>query len=872
MKADELDKAITKKFVEEGAPRLVFWDDPNGEFTDYVQSNLPNELSDVTVLDLAKEGGLATKLKLEREDTQGRYLLYRTGARPPAEEDWLLDIRLYSAEFHADVASIWLQELGLTSLSLRDHLRAREKFLGSQERRKKLARLLAADDTQEAIDLKMITVLVGSDVANPFSILRALCHGHLSDGHFDLSTAPKAVAQIEKMALADHFWQLMQGEFGYQEDTPNVAGLLRRLFVSELLKQLGNASISALAHFALPSAGAQNAAVCLTQWRDSAGKAASYDAVAEALAADLSIKDHLRDIPLESLSEVFCFFTAERPVVSKLKNRVLDESQTIDPAAIEEVATHRKAGHWLAGPGKDTPEREALAKAYDAIVAAAKLFALRNTHQRGFSFDDAAAVLNAYQEELYLFDQHYRHFFEYARPAIAQGWDLLKTIADEVERVYDQAFLVPLGLEWGRFLDDGFLSQWQAEGMQPQQRFYKDVIQPYLSESDRKRAYVIISDAFRYEAAQELTEALNGQFRMDAALETMLGVVPSYTTLGMASLLPHETLSYNDKGDVLVDGHSTAGTAARDKQLSRFEGMACQAKDLRGMKNEEAREYTKGKRVVYIYHNVVDARGDTASTESETFDAVAKCIAELVDLIKLCINKLGAIKVWVTADHGFLFQQEAPTLTDKSKLSRKPENAMVEKKRYVVGNELGVVAEAHCGSTRHTASTESDTQFWIPRGTNRFHFAGGARFVHGGAMPQEVVVPLVTIKQLKGEKAKQSRVDKVKVQVLGTRHKITTPTHRFKLIQTEPVSERRQPLTVKAAVYDAERPVTSVDTVTFDSASGNMDEREKYIRVELQTGEFDKSKPYRLILRDVDTDTEVLSVSVIIDRSFDDDF
>ena len=64
---------------------------------------------------------------------------------------------------------------------------------------------------------------------------------------------------------------------------------------------------------------------------------------------------------------------------------------------------------------------------------------------------------------------------------------------------------------------------------------------------------------------------------------------------------------------------------------------------------------------------------------------------------------------------------------------------------------------------------------WAPRAANRFHFTGGARFVHGGAMPQEVVVPVVTVTQLRGKKTDASKSQKVGVQVLGTNHKVTTP-------------------------------------------------------------------------------------------------
>ncbi|MCK4304770.1 MAG: BREX-1 system phosphatase PglZ type A, partial [Candidatus Eisenbacteria sp.] len=95
---------------------------------------------------------------------------------------------------------------------------------------------------------------------------------------------------------------------------------------------------------------------------------------------------------------------------------------------------------------------------------------------------------------------------------------------------------------------------------------------------------------------------------------------------------------------------------------------------------------------------------------------------------------------------------------------------------------------------------------------------------------------------------------------------------RFEVIQTEAVGERRKPITLRAAVYDGARAVTSVETITFDSTSDRIEERKKSIRFELRTGTYDKTTPYRLVLRDVESDAEVQSVPVVIDRSFDDDF
>ena len=52
-------------------------------------------------------------------------------------------------------------------------------------------------------------------------------------------------------------------------------------------------------------------------------------------------------------------------------------------------------------------------------------------------------------------------------------------------------------------------------------------------------------------------------------------------------------------------------------------------------------------------------------------------------------------------------------------------------------------------------------EFWIPKGANRFHFIGGARFIHGGAMLQEIVVPVVTVRHVKGKAAQETKTKPV---------------------------------------------------------------------------------------------------------------
>jgi len=872
MKADHIDQALMQKFAKDGE-RLVFWHDAESEFTDYVQRGLAGELETVNVLEIAKVGGFAAKLRLERDDPDGKYLIYSTGELPRPEEDWLLDIRLYSAAFHADIASLWLNELSLdTCLYLRDHMKSRAVFMGAKDRRRKLAQLVSTDDDEESIDRKMIAVLVGSRDARPEALIQALCHGHVQNGKFELGQIPDSMVVLEKMSLIDRFWASMEQEYGYQSDTPSIAGLLRCLFVSELQHQIDGPPIDSLVQFTLPVAGSRNAIVCLTHWRDSTARAASYMSAAKAVDRELGITEKLKDLELAALENVFSFFGVEKLIASMLKQRVLEEAAAVDVDEVASVVSMRKAGHWLSGQGRGGAQQRALADAYDAIVAATELFSLQARHRDHLKFDTPVAIFQAYREELFRIDQLYRHFCQKSRAASGRGWDLLKSLGIRVEELYQNGFLEPLGRHWSTLLDEGFLAEWSCDDLPAQRQFFDRYIATHLAESGRKRAFVIVSDALRYEAAHELVRMINGRYRVNAKLEGTLGVLPSYTALGMASLLPHESIEYNAKGDILLDGAVLRTIDARDKHLRSVDGMACRAEDLLSMKVDESREFIQDRRIVYAYHDVIDARGDHAATEGGAFQAVEDCLNELVELAEFFVNRFNATKVWITADHGFLYQQSPPTITDKSKLTHKPEQAVLSKKRYVIGPNLGDVAEAHHGRIEDTVGAGGGMEFWIPRGANRFHFAGGARYVHGGAMPQEVLVPVVTVSQVRGQGQESSRAEKVSIAILGNNHKITTPRYRFEVMQTEPVGERRLPITLRAAVYDGAEAVSTVVSVACDSASGNIDERKKTVLIELRSGIYDKRRPYRFVLRDADSDAEVESMPVIIDRSFDDDF
>ena len=136
-------------------------------------------------------------------------------------------------------------------------------------------------------------------------------------------------------------------------------------------------------------------------------------------------------------------------------------------------------------------------------------------------------------------------------------------------------------------------------------------------------------------------------------LECMISSLPSVTSVGMASLLPHRELQVDGKLNVTVDGQNCGDLASRDKVLKaqNENNVALAFDDLINANQDRLRELLQGKNIVYIYHNQVDARGDKQASENEVFKACEEAIEEIHRLIHRLTMYLSASKFFVTADH-----------------------------------------------------------------------------------------------------------------------------------------------------------------------------------------------------------------------------
>lgn len=886
MDITQLQTGLNKKFE---ASRIVFWHDPDQSFTTVLNElSLWHQDAPVCVLNMAEESQLAVRCRIDLPNLPAlqdlhqqspsqpqAFLLYWPSAEPVAAQDWLLDIRCYSETFYADAASIILNELGLHDMSLREHIAVRQSFFASQERLKTLKARIDGRSGQEtplSLDMKIISVLLGCKANYPDMLMTL---GSLLVDE-DESTIVKELALLEKHGVLESFWALMTEHFDYvlgdsssEETKPSLGDLFRRMMVSECYELMDGAKPQWMKGVLLANpSGRANAMNLLGLWRDSSRYNDDYRILAAQIANQLELGNRLSALEPAQLHDIETFEAIDQLLIRAL----VDDLQAgggglFSRAEFAMLLSRRKQMYWA----RTTPKYAAL---YLALNHAEQLFDLRKRFPDGFHYPTAQAMYLAYEKELYKFDASYRLFNEAVETLQGQTVEILASLDAAIEDLYVNWYLYQLGLAWDALLvKEQRIDNWQF-GIPSQQHFFETSVRQRLTQAGVKRQFVIISDALRYEVAQELQSEINQAKRFSAQLKSQVSVLPSYTQLGMAALLPHKQLDFSTDGaTVLVDGKSSAGLPNRSAILSTVGGLALSAKEFLGLTRAQANEAVGDAKVIYIYHDEIDSIGDTASSEHKTFAAVRQAIEELQSLVAKVINGFGVTRVLVTADHGFLYQQASPEAGVKSGLLHEPAGTVKAKKRYLLGRNLPENTDVWHGRLAQIVGGNTDMECWLPKGVSRFHFVGGARFVHGGAMLQEICVPILEVQELRGKKQQQNEKQKVSIVPAYQPIKLVNAIDKVRFLQTDAVGDKFKGRNVRICILDdAGQNVSAVERVTFESASSNLDERIQDIRLKLTAEQYDRKAHYQLVLTDDDEGIELARYPVTIDLAFSNDF
>ena len=827
--SDRIALALQRLFEKH---RIVFWYDTKHELrADYAALNLPG----IEKIELVNNE-FGVKHRILREQPEQRFLLYRDGPQPPDLENWLLDVQLAHGEFRTDQVALWLAELDLGP-AFADVVQAHAEFFGAGKRKESLKRLLKSDDSATTIRLKLLAVCAGAEPRLDV-ILEALL-AELAEG------ADERIRLITRCGLAGFLWQQAQRSYGYESATPGL-----RDFVIELFK-----SCYAMGINGTPKLSAE-ALVFLKRWKDSRQYAESFEALSEQCTDALGIEQDLDRRDFRELLELDYFELIDRKTITDLVQGVA--ARTVGAGDVAVWVRQRRQGHWYAK----------YADLYSAVeFAAAFIHTLEGARLEMTSLADG---VQNYARSWFKLDQLYRKFIFHTRESGQAS--LLAALNTQMENLYSNNFLLKLNNNWQVFVDAA--TQWEADPVILQRQFFRHWVKPFI---ERKgKVCVIISDAFRYEIGEELQCLMRQEDRFDAELEPALAMLPSYTQLGMAALLPNKTLALvNDEtGQALVDGQSAMGTANRGKILASAvsSATAIQAEDLMQMSRDESRALVRDNEVIYVYHNLIDKTGDTRDTEERVFAATEETLQELIRIIKKLANA-NASNMLVTADHGFIYQNRA--LEESDFLACEPEgDIQYRNRRFVLGTDLRDNASFKTFMPAQLG-LEGTVEVQIPKSINRLRQKGsGSRFVHGGATLQEVVIPVLRI-----NKKRQSDVTRVEVEIIsGAGKTITSGQVAVVLYQAQAMTDKLQGRKLRGGIYaqDGEL-ISDSHELTFDLSSDNPREREVPVRFVLSR-KADEANGQQVVLRFeelVDGTShyrEYKSLSYTIRRSFTSDF
>ncbi|MDE5882844.1 MAG: BREX-1 system phosphatase PglZ type A [Muribaculaceae bacterium] len=419
--------------------------------------------------------------------------------------------------------------------------------------------------------------------------------------------------------------------------------------------------------------------------------------------------------------------------------------------------------------------------------------------------------IERYTSDFYLFDQLYRKALEAHHKLISEIIPIIPALEQRKHQLdVDYARLVnDINLEWMDCVTE-YGEDLSSVSIPRQEDFYK---REYAGTGGKNKLVVIISDALRYEVAQELLDTLGREKHM-AKLSANLSMLPTETKYCKQALLPHKrlTLVRNENGVTMaVDGQILSTIEMRSNYLASYRADAICIKYSDYVKNNLSTNRDVFKHpLVYLYHDTIDDTGH-GQNPVDVIEACRRSVEQLSSLVKSLHASMNVVNVIVTSDHGFLYNEIE--IEDKDKLQI--QDSDIEKKtRYYLTTDSQCIQGIVKFPLDKVSSIESAEPVYVgvPKGTNRIAAAGGYNFVHGGASLQEMIVPVIHSSQRRSEKT-----DFVGVSLLTYNLTIVSSRLKLNILQEDVVDMTMLPRTIVCAIYQGDKAVSNEVSVTLDS-------------------------------------------------------
>ena len=834
--------------------RIVFWQDEDREFETMLDGL---EIPDVKIIKLTGTNNFAVKKLLLHDDLTSNFLIYNPFSYAQQQDNWLRDIELFSEEYRADFISMQMSELNIAATpAMRKTVKVYSKFLENKDRIAKLKKSGREYQTPLQLHIDIMAVLAGLNGGSAQDVFIAVLAAGLDEDN------NAALNNIKKFGNIDAFWQLARKYTGYihEEDKP-LGFFASHVLLTALAQTMNTSVLKGLERFISDS----NKAYCYSivhEWRNREYNDDLFD-LCRYIENELNLASRFEKQDIETLLTADIFPSIHESILKRFFSEVADH--VIKVELMLKAAENRRTAGWY----------ERFADYYDCLYYMAKMQEFYQDNAAGFHIVEPKAIWKLYTETAYEMDSFYRHFHYAFGNSLKNSnvllEDKLKHSAEYVEALYQNWYLKELTGCWTNAISENLSSLGYVSEIGKQHDFYPRYVRPLAGKNSR--AFVIISDALRYEVAAELCDTIIRTTKGTAKLDAVQSIFPSITKFGMANLLPGRKLSVTEDMEVLVDGQHSRSTPEREKILcsGNPNSVAVQYTDVLNMKRADRRELVSGKEVVYIYHNTIDAIGDKAPTEKKVFEACEDAMQELSNILRIIINDMQGTDIFITADHGFLYTYSP--LTESDKIGKSAFSGTV----YEVGRRYAMTDPLTAAEYLMPVQLEGEiggiaVKGYTPLDSTRIKIAGGGEnYVHGGVSLQEMVVPVIAFKNLRTTSKKYVEVSNAEIKLLSESRKVSNLLFSLDFFQRQPIGDKVQPCAYSIYMTDDEGVLISDrQTIIADRTSTNASERVFRVRFNLKAGAYDKNKIYRLVIAN-DTDVPE-EVEFHIDIAFADDF
>lgn len=828
------------QYFAENKNRIVIWYDPEKQYESSIGQLL---IANAKLIIVTDKNTLQTKYCLEKQEPESKYLLYTTFSEQELQRTALADVTFYAFPFSVDVVSTVCHDLEIED-KYKYLLQKYPAFWKVSTNEEQFKKLLPKEQTEDTIAVTLLAVAVGAENAELQEVVSIVFYDKTKD----------VLQKLVSLKLDELFWKYCEEEFGYC-GSRTVDALRASLLFTHASSYIKSAIPENYKFYITKNIS--HAKVFVSHLMHDDRNNELFNEISKYISKKFHMIDFVTKLVPEEYSEADTFVEFDIAIINYFVKQMESAATTLSTQYRAILAYRIKKAHFA----------EEYSNEYHAIDRADHLFSAIVQFENDItSVTSADDIIQKYVDSWSKIDRYYRQF--YTAYDACTDLETFTKLREIIEDRYANKFLLKLSQVWSEKLSA--VSDYSKLYGKKQWDFYEKVAAP---SAEQECTVVIISDAFRYECARELGKRFVQKVGNEVDFGYMISTLPSYTQLGMAALLPHQTLSYASDFSLLIDGCPCNDNTKRQTILQKANQNAavCLLDDLKT--RDTIRKVFAGKNLIYIYHNQIDARAEKIQSENEIFDACKSAIDEIEKLINKLISDRSIGKFYIVADHGFIYKHDKLISSDKIETAGRIPLDANKDNRFILTRSPMKIDGTIQYSLGYLDPSMNDITVSTPRGVEVLKMAGGGQnYVHGGVSLQEIIVPLLCIQP----ERKQESVKTVTVELKPCVNRITNVNTYLDFIQKENVDELHEIAKIDAWFEDEEgNKITDVDRIVADRKNAQPEDRVYHEKFTFASKKYPKEKKYYLVMEQRGAEDVVLyhkTIEFMIDMVFVDDF